>query len=96
MAVSQNPATLGTDRTLMIEAKSQPPSHQSLSTDQRGIPKPLAHEFGALQLKMLCEIAAFSCLTSHGDLIERTQKSLNKYDRPGETCPAVEIPEPMR
>lgn len=46
-----------------------------------GLPHAAVQEFGFLQLRMICEVIALSCLTAHGDLKEVQQKSLQKtYD----------------
>ncbi len=69
---------------LMIEAKARALSINALTGDQRGIPSPLVHEYGVLQIRMLCEIIGLACLVAHGDLVAQAKADLRKIYAPGQ------------
>jgi hypothetical protein len=73
-----------TYEALMVEARIRLASMNHLLLDQRGIPPALAREFGALQIRMVCEIIGLACLVAHGDLLERAPKKIRDAYRPGE------------
>jgi hypothetical protein len=68
----------------MVEAKIRIMSVDRLATDQRGIPSPLVFEYGALQIRMVCEIIALSCLVAHGELVSKSRPTLRKEYAPGQ------------
>ncbi len=65
----------------MLEIKERTLSIGSVVNGGTGLHGPLAREFCYLQLRMICECIALSCLTAHGDMKPvRTQK-LQKESR---------------
>lgn len=75
---------------LMVEAKERAMSVNALTGDQRGIPSPLVHEYGVLQIRMLCEIIGLACLVAHGDLVAKAKPDLRKVYAPGQIFAELE------
>ena len=90
MATENNLKALETYQALMIEAKARALSIHTLVNDQRGIPSPLAREYGFLQIRMLCEIIGLGCLVAHGDLVDKSPAKLRKTYAPGEIIAALD------
>ena len=61
-----------------------------LIQNRSGLDPRLAYEVGFLQLRMLCEIIAIGCLTSHGDLPATRTKKLMETWRPHQILAALE------
>jgi hypothetical protein len=83
-------AARNTYRGLMVEAKARLLSINTFANDQRGIPSQLIREFGALQIRMLCEIVGLACLVAHGDIVERSSEKLQTHYEPGRIFAALE------
>lgn len=83
MPSSEDQAALKNYTGLMVEARARALSINTLTRDQRGIPSPLVHEYCVLQIRMICEIVALSCLVAHGDLVGRASSSISKAYAPG-------------
>jgi len=102
MASPQELAMVSVYQELMVEAKARALSINSLTGDQRGIPSPLVHEYGILQIRMLCEIIGLACLVAHGDLVANAKADLQKAYAPGQIIAALEethddfYPVPMK
>jgi hypothetical protein len=65
---------------LLDEARVRIISSESVLNGRNALEAPLAVEFGYLQLRMLCEVVALSCLVAHGDINEtRTNKFQKEY-----------------
>lgn len=102
MATADEMAMLGVYQRLMVEAKERAMSINALTGDQRGIPSPLVHEYGILQIRMLCEIIRLSCLVAHGDLVAKAKPDLRKAFAPGQIFAELEkmhddfYPVPMK
>jgi hypothetical protein len=54
----------------MEEAKVRLNCIASALRGETGYPVPIVREFGYLQLRLLCELVALSCLTAHGDIAQ--------------------------
>ena len=63
---------------LMAEVKFRMTSIQTATNGLTGLPSPLVREFCFLQLRMICELVALSCLTVHGDIKAARSKKLTK------------------
>ena len=63
---------------LMSEVKIRMTSIQTAINGLTGLPSPLIREFCFLQLRMICELVALSCLTAHGDIKAARSKKLTK------------------
>ncbi|MEO8241623.1 MAG: hypothetical protein ABI832_04880 [bacterium] len=102
MASNDDHAAVQTYQSLMVEAKARALSIDTLTRDQRGIPSPLIHEYGVLQIRMLCEIIGLGCLVAHGDLVKQSSHLVKKAYKPGEIFAELEklhsdfFPVPMR
>jgi hypothetical protein len=65
---------------LLDEARVRIISSERALSGGNALEAPLAVEFGYLQLRMLCEVVALSCLVAHGDIDEtRTNKFQKEY-----------------
>ena len=102
MAVPEDVAARDTYFDLMVEAKARLLSINTPSQDKRGIPSALVHEYGVLQIRMLCEIIGLGCLVAHGDLVAKASTKLKKAYSPDEIFAALDkllddfFPVPMR
>lgn len=54
--------------SIMAEIKVRIEAINTACHSETGIPGPLAKEFCYLQLRMICELIALSCLVAHGDI----------------------------
>jgi hypothetical protein len=63
-------AHMGRYRDLMLEIKERTLSIGEVAGGRTALRGPLAKEFCFLQLRMVCECIALSCLVAHGDLKE--------------------------
>lgn len=90
MATKEELAMLNIYQDLMVEAKARVLSINTLTNDQRGIPSPLIHEYGVLQIRMLCEIIGLACLVAHGDLVAQSKADLRKTYAPGQIFSELE------
>jgi hypothetical protein len=68
--LSKNDALMGRYRDLMLEIKERTLSIGHVASGRTGLHGPLTREFCFLQLRMICECIALSCLVAHGDLAE--------------------------
>lgn len=65
-------------RLLMEESKNRINVLNILFSGKTGLPNPSLQEFGFLQLRILCELIALSCLTAHGEIPEAKEKKLRE------------------
>ena len=63
---------------LMDEAKARIDCIDRALRGQTGFPNPIVREFCYLQLRMLSELIALSCLVAHGDIAAKYSKRLGK------------------
>ncbi len=64
---------LGLYADLMGEVKIRLACIETATRGLSGIPGAVTREFCFLQIRMLCELIALSCLTAHGDIKEATR-----------------------
>jgi hypothetical protein len=71
-------------RDLMLEIKERTLSIGNVVNGETGLHGPLAREFCFLQLRLICECIALSCLVAHGDMtpvqMPKFQKAATKAD----------------
>lgn len=69
--------------SVMEEAKFRALSINTITSGQIALPLPLLREYCFLQIRMLCELIALSCLVAHGDIEEtKTSKFQKAYSAP--------------
>jgi hypothetical protein len=78
MATKKQEAAIQLYADLMAEVKVRINSIPTVANNPNGLPKPLIREFCFLQLRMLCELVALSCLTAHGDIRATQSKTARK------------------
>ena len=66
---------------LMGEVKLRISALNTMLGGTTNLPSPIIRETGFLQLRMLCELTALSCLVAHGDIMRTTKikKEWNAY-----------------
>lgn len=87
---------------LMQEIKERILSTQAVISGDTGLHGPLAREFCYLQLRMICECIALSCLVAHEEIEAVRAPRMQKEYNPGKIIPEMEklhpdfYPQPVR
>jgi hypothetical protein len=79
---------------IMEEVKVRAASVNAITNGPNGLPSPLVREYSYLQLRMMCELVALSCLVAHGDIEATKAASFQKAYKADEILKRLEALHP--